>query len=472
MTDSAAGSRAMWGGRFQQAPDTLFRALNDSLPIDWMLVDCDIQGSIAWAAALEHAGVLSPIERSRLTDALNEIRREAAAIKSPPIDSGAEDVHSWVEARLIERVGDLGKKLHTGRSRNDQVATDLRLWLRGEITRRLADLASLRRAIIDAAERYADAPMPGYTHLQLAQPVLAGHWLLAHEEMLARDATRFADAAARADECPLGCGALAGTAYRIDREALARSLGFSRASRNSLDAVSDRDFVLETMAACEHVALHLSRLAEELIIFSSTEFGFVRMDDGVTSGSSLMPQKKNPDAMELIRGRCGRVIGARVAFLTTLKGLPLAYNKDLQEDKRALCEALDEVSICARISTRAIEGMQLDRARCEQAAGRGYTNATDLADYLVDRGVPFRDAHHAVGRIVSEAIGMGLTLEDMPLDALRRHCKQIDPDVFERLSTRAVIARRDVIGGTAEPRVRHALAAARARLSAEGDAHG
>lgn len=469
---SSTSSGAMWGGRFDKAPDALFRAFNDSLPVDWRLVDCDIEGSIAWAVALEGAGVLSGAERSRLIEALEAVRKEAAGILAPPVESGAEDVHSWVEMNLIQRVGDLGKKLHTGRSRNDQVATDLRLWVRRGIGQRLAELASLRRALIDAAERYADAPMPGYTHLQLAQPVLAGHWLLAHEEMLARDATRFADAARRADECPLGSGALAGTAYRIDREALARSLGFSRATRNSLDAVSDRDFVLETLAACEHVALHLSRLAEELIIFSSTEFGIVRMDDGVTSGSSLMPQKKNPDAMELIRGKCGRVVAARVALLTTLKGLPLAYNKDLQEDKRALFEAMDETSLCVRMAMRAIDGMELDRARCEQAANAGYTCATDLADYLVERGVPFRDAHHVVGRIVTEAIGMGLPLGKVPLDVLRRHSRAIGPDVFERLNVRAVIARRDVPGGTAELRVRSALVAARQRLETEGGVHG
>ena len=370
-------------------------------------------------------------------------------------------------------LGPLGKKLHTGRSRNDQVATDLRLWTRDAIDARTRDLRELQRALVRLAEREispsGDAgrptPFPGFTHLQPAQPVLLAHWALAHLEALDRDATRLADARARLNRCPLGSAALAGTGYPIDRDTLAADLGFDAPTPNSLDAVADRDFALETLAACAICATHLSRLGEELIIYSTREFGLVEMDDAVTSGSSIMPQKKNPDACELLRGKTGRIIGDLTGLLVTCKGLPLAYNKDLQEDKEPLFDAFDQLGVCLRIATRVIDGCSFDRDRCRAAALAGFANATELADYLVGQGVPFRDAHEQVGALVRVALARGVTLEDLTLDDLRAHAPATRGDVFDRLTLDATLAKRDVPGGTAPVRVRAALARAKADLN-------
>jgi argininosuccinate lyase len=454
---------SMWGGRFSGGPDALFRAVNDSLPFDWRLVREDIAGSVAWARALGGAGVLTDDEVSRLTAALRELDEEAAGLGSPPVDSGAEDVHTWVEVRLVEKLGDLGKKLHTGRSRNDQVATDLRLWARANIDARLEEIAAVQGALAALAEREIDTPWPGYTHMQRAQPVLLAHWCLAYAEMLDRDAERFADARRRVNICPLGSAALAGTTYPVDREKLAADLGFDGITGNSLDAVSDRDFVAETLAAASLCAVHLSRIAEELILYATDEFALVSFSDSVTSGSSLMPQKKNPDALELIRGKCGRIVGAQAGLLTTLKGLPLAYNKDLQEDKEPLFEAMDALSLCLRVLVVVLDGLQVDRARAEAAARGGYSNATELADYLVGKGVPFRDAHERAGRLVREAIERRCALEELPLDVMKRVEPQIGEDVYGCLSLQALLERRDVPGGTAPGRVREALRRRRTR---------
>ena len=462
--------RAMWGGRFTADPDALFRAFNDSLPIDWRLVHQDIKGSTAWARALGGAGVLTTDEVGRLLSALSDLDAEVHGSPEPPVDSGAEDVHSWVEQRLIEMLGDLGKKLHTGRSRNDQVAADLRLWTRGAIDERMGEIRGVQRELVRLGQRERSTPMPGYTHLQRAQPILLAHWCLAYVEMLDRDAARLADARTRVNVCPLGSAALAGTTYPIDREKIAAELGFDGITANSLDAVSDRDFVVETLAACALAAVHLSRIAEEMILYATAEFGFFTFDDGVSSGSSIMPQKKNPDALELIRGECGRIVGDQTALLVTLKGLPLAYNKDLQEDKQPLFDANDRLSICLRMLARVLSGMEVNREACERAAVGGFANATELADHLVGRGVPFRDAHTQVGLIVRAAIERGVTLEQLPLEAIREHAPAAGEDVHACLTLASTLARRDVPGGTAPARVSVALESAAKKLDALDDA--
>ncbi len=454
----------MWGGRFASGPDELFRAINDSLPFDWTLVEQDITGSIAWARGLVGAGVLSAAESERLIAALSTVREEARALPGPPTDSGAEDVHTWVEQRLIALVGDLGKKLHTGRSRNDQVATDLRLWTRDAIDARLADIREAQAALVALGERAGSVFLPGYTHLQRAQPIVLGHWCLAYVEMLERDRQRLADARTRANLCPLGSAALAGTAYPIDRGAIASELGFDAPTANSLDSVSDRDFVIETLAAASLCAAHLSRLAEELIIYTTGEFGFVTFGDEVTSGSSIMPQKKNPDALELIRGKTGRIIGHHTAMLIAIKGLPLAYNKDLQEDKEPIFDAMRQLSLCLRLAAKTVESSDWHADRCRAAAAGSFSNATELADYLVGRGVAFRDAHHQVGQLVRVAIERECALEDLSLDQIRGVAPAAEDGVFERLTLESAVARRDVPGGTSPKRVNAQLASWRAKL--------
>ncbi|MFI4917732.1 MAG: argininosuccinate lyase [Phycisphaerales bacterium JB060] len=454
----------MWGGRFDEPPDELFKRFNDSLPIDWHMVQHDIAASIAWAQEIRDVGVLTANECERITAGLREIADHAATLPGPPVESGLEDVHTWVEHELVQRLGDLGKKLHTGRSRNDLVSTDFRLWTRDCIDARQRELAELRRALIDLAEKHAADPMPAYTHLQPAQPVAIGHWALAYEAMLARDSARLADALDRVNECPLGCGALAGTAYDIDRHRLARNLGFARPSTNSLDAASDRDFALEALAVFAACAIHLSRLAEDMIIYNSGEFALVKLSDKVTTGSSLMPQKKNPDALELIRGKAGRIAGAHNQLLMLLKAQPLAYNKDNQEDKVALFDAAAELSMCLRVATLVIDTTSFNLDRCRARAAAGYANATELADYLVAKGVPFREAHDVTGKAVRAAIQAGLPLEELPLQTLRSVHEQIDQDVFGVLTIEATLNKRSAFGGTAPARVAQAAAAARARL--------
>lgn len=456
---------AMWGGRFATGPDQLFRAVNDSLPFDWRLVHEDLTGSIAWANALSRAGAITADEANRLTHALDNLRQTTDPLAPPPQDTEAEDVHSWVEQQLVSTLGDLGKKLHTGRSRNDQVATDLRLWTRNAIDTRLTEIQSTQRALVTLAERDADTPFPGYTHLQRAQPVTFGHWCLAYTEMLQRDADRLTDTRKRLNRCPLGAAALAGTAYPIDRRALAQDLAFDAPTANSLDAVADRDFVLDTLHAAATCALHLSRLAEEAILYTTDEFGFFKLEDAVTSGSSIMPQKKNPDAFELIRGKAGRILAAPVALGVTLKGLPLAYNKDLQEDKEPLFDAMDQLGLCLRITTRALEGLDLDRDRCRASAAGGYANATELADAMAEAGIPFREAHERVGRAVRLAIEKQLPLEDLPLSDIRELWPEADESIYQRLKLESTLDKRTVEGGTAPARVREQVLAWQNRLN-------
>lgn len=448
---------ALWGGRFSQEADQRFKQFNDSLRFDFRLAQQDIFGSVAWSKALVTVGVLSQDEQAQLEQALNELSEEVTANPQSILQSDAEDIHSWVESKLIAKVGDLGKKLHTGRSRNDQVATDLKLWCKEEVIHLRQAIVELQKALVITAEQNQNAVMPGYTHLQRAQPVTFAHWCLAYNEMLARDESRLADALKRLDVSPLGCGALAGTAYDIDREQLAGWLGFSSATNNSLDSVSDRDHVLELLSSAAIGMVHLSRFAEDLIFFNSGEAGFIELSDKVTSGSSLMPQKKNPDALELIRGKCGRVQGALTGMMMTLKGLPLAYNKDMQEDKEGLFDAIDTWSDCLHMATLVLDGLQIRRPRCEEAAKQGYANATELADYLVAKGVSFREAHHIVGEVVVCAIEQGKAIEELPLSELQMFNSKIMIDVYDILSLQSCLDKRLAKGGVSQKQVAYAI---------------
>lgn len=456
---------ALWGGRFSQEADQRFKQFNDSLRFDFRLAQQDIFGSVAWSKALVTVGVLSQDEQAQLEQALNELSEEVTANPQSILQSDAEDIHSWVESKLIAKVGDLGKKLHTGRSRNDQVATDLKLWCKEEVIHLRQAIVELQKALVITAEQNQNAVMPGYTHLQRAQPVTFAHWCLAYNEMLARDESRLADALKRLDVSPLGCGALAGTAYDIDREQLAEWLGFASATNNSLDSVSDRDHVLELLSSAAIGMVHLSRFAEDLIFFNSGEAGFIELSDKVTSGSSLMPQKKNPDALELIRGKCGRVQGALTGMMMTLKGLPLAYNKDMQEDKEGLFDAIDTWSDCVHMATLVLDGLQIRRPRCEEAAKQGYANATELADYLVAKGVPFREAHHIVGEVVVCAIEQGKAIEELPLSELQMFNSKIMIDVYDILSLQSCLDKRLAKGGVSQKQVAYAIVKAKEVLN-------
>ncbi len=456
---------ALWGGRFSQEADQRFKQFNDSLRFDFRLAQQDIFGSVAWSKALVTVGVLSQDEQAQLEQALNELSEEVTANPQSILQSDAEDIHSWVESKLIAKVGDLGKKLHTGRSRNDQVATDLKLWCKEEVIHLRQAIVELQKALVITAEQNQNAVMPGYTHLQRAQPVTFAHWCLAYNEMLARDESRLADALKRLDVSPLGCGALAGTAYDIDREQLAEWLGFASATNNSLDSVSDRDHVLELLSSAAIGMVHLSRFAEDLIFFNSGEAGFIELSDKVTSGSSLMPQKKNPDALELIRGKCGRVQGALTGMMMTLKGLPLAYNKDMQEDKEGLFDAIDTWSDCLHMATLVLDGLQIRRPRCEEAAKQGYANATELADYLVAKGVPFREAHHIVGEVVVCAIEQGKAIEELPLSELQMFNSKIMIDVYDILSLQSCLDKRLAKGGVSQKQVASAIVKAKEVLN-------
>ncbi|PHM39520.1 argininosuccinate lyase [Xenorhabdus mauleonii] len=455
---------ALWGGRFSQAADQRFKQFNDSLRFDYRLAEQDIIGSIAWSKALVTVEVLTSEDQQKLELALNELLDEVSANPEAILQSDAEDIHSWVEGQLIAKVGDLGKRLHTGRSRNDQVATDLKLWCKEQITYIQQGIVELQQALVLTAENNQHAVMPGYTHLQRAQPITFAHWCLAYAEMLARDGSRLQDTLKRLDTSPLGCGALAGTAYDIDREQLASWLGFASATNNSLDSVSDRDHVLELLSGASISMIHLSRFAEDLIFFNSGEAGFVELSDRVTSGSSLMPQKKNPDALELIRGKCGRVQGALTGMMMTLKGLPLAYNKDMQEDKEGLFDALDTWLDCLHMAALVLDGIQVKSARCEEAAKQGYANATELADYLVARGVPFREAHHIVGEVVVTAIEKGKALEELSLFELQKFSDVISVDVYDILSLKSCLDKRQAKGGVAGEQVKQAIAQAKQRI--------
>lgn len=457
-------AKNLWGGRFTAGPDETFAAFNRSFGFDVRLFEADVRASIAHANGLNGAGVLDAEETAAVTGALRTML-QLAADDPEYLNLASEDVHSFIETRLVELVGDLGKKLHTGRSRNDQVATAFRLWLRGEIDRLRRDTRAAQTALVAAAERHAGAVLPGYTHLQRAQPVMWAHWCLAYFEMFERDIARIADLETRVNVMPLGSAALAGTSFGIDREAVAAELGFDRVSRNSLDAVSDRDFAVEFVGACSLVMVHLSRLAEDLIIYATMEFGFITLSDAVSTGSSLMPQKKNPDALELIRGKAGRVFGHHAALLVMMKGLPLAYNKDMQEDKEAVFDTLDTTRLCLQVMGIVLDNLTVDERRTRDAATKGYLNATELADYLVKKGVPFRTAHDTTGRIVLAAIDHECELHEMPLEELQKHSNRIDADVFRALVLEQTLDSKAQTGGTSAERVSEALRVAWEKLN-------
>ncbi|MHB1229190.1 MAG: argininosuccinate lyase [Halothiobacillus sp.] len=453
----------LWGGRFDEPTDAFVEAFTASVGFDQRLFREDIAGSTAHAKMLAHVGVLTNEECDKILHGLNTIlldieRGDFAWVVA------YEDVHMNIEARLIDRIGDVGKKLHTGRSRNDQVATDVRLYLRGAIDRMIQELNRLRGALVDLAEHEADTVMPGFTHLQVAQPISFGHHLLAWYEMLTRDAERLADVRRRVNILPLGSAALAGTSYPLDRDYVAQLLGFEGVSRNSLDAVSDRDFAIEFLSATALIMMHLSRMSEELILWTSAQFGFIDLPDRFCTGSSIMPQKKNPDVPELVRGKTGRVYGDLFALLTLMKGQPLAYNKDNQEDKEPLFDAIDTVMGSLRAFGDMIPALQPNRERMRAAAKQGFSTATDLADYLVRQGVPFRDAHEIVGKAVRHAQTAGCDLSELPLAELQDFSPKISEDIFAVLTLEGSMAARNITGGTAPAQVHAQVIAARKTL--------
>ncbi len=447
----------LWGGRFAGKTDPRFAEFNRSLHVDFRFVLEDIGGSEAWANALARAGVLTKKEAMTIVTALHDIAAEIDQDPTAFAESDAEDVHAYVESCLAAKVGDLARKLHTGRSRNDQVATDLKLWMRTTVIEISLELEQLITALVELAEPNTALPMPGYTHLQRAQPITVGHHLLAYAAMFDRDRNRIYDCSARMDTCPLGSGALAGTAYDVDRDALSKELGFAHPTRNSIDAVSDRDHVCELLFVCSMIGVHLSRLAEDWIFFSSTEAGFLELSDAIATGSSLMPQKKNPDSLELLRGKSARTIGHLVGLITLMKGLPLAYDKDMQEDKEALFDAVDTTMDSLAVATIVVRNVRFRADRCREEASKGYLNATDLADLLVAKGTSFRDAHEKTGAAVRAAIEAGCELEDLPSARVKQLLPELSAlspaELKSALSVEACLARRKSIGGTAPTQV-------------------
>jgi argininosuccinate lyase len=447
-------SNTMWGGRFADSPDAALEAINASIDFDRRFYAQDISGSQAHVAMLGDTGVLSKDDARAISDGLGKVLAEIEA-GSFTFSRALEDIHLNIESRLAELIGPVAGRLHTARSRNDQVATDFRLYVRDACDALDTQFAALQLALAEKALAHCTTVMPGFTHLQSAQPVTFGHHLLAYVEMISRDRGRFADARARLNESPLGAAALAGTGFPIDRHATAKALGFAAPMNNSLDAVSARDFVLEVLAASAIASTHLSRLAEEIVIWTTPQFGFVKLSDKFTTGSSIMPQKRNPDAAELVRGKTGRVIGALVGLLTVIKGLPLAYSKDMQEDKEGTFDALDTLSVCLAAMTGMVRDMEPNRKAMRKAAGAGYATATDLADWLVrELKLPFREAHHVTGRIVARAAEDGVALEKLDLADLQKIEPKITEEVFSVLGVEKSVRSRTSFGGTAPPNVR------------------
>ena len=456
-------SEKPWKGRFTEKTDRLVESFTASIDVDRQLYADDIDGSVAHCRMLARAGIITAEEAAQLVEGLGRIRREIEC-GNFRYDDSLEDIHMHIEARLVQEVGTVAQKLHTARSRNDQVVLDARLYLRREVREIAAHLAELRRVLTDLAEAHLDVILPGYTHLQRAQPVLLAHHWLAYCEMFTRDSDRLAEAYARINVLPLGAAALAGTTYPIDRVYTAELLGFAAVSANSLDTVGDRDFMLEFLAAASICMMHLSRLSEELVLWSSAEFGFIGLPDAFATGSSIMPQKKNPDVPELVRGKTGRVYGALMALLTTMKGLPLAYNRDMQEDKGPLFDAVTTLKGCLGIYIRMLPKLAINAEAMGQAAATGFLNATDLADYLVTRGLPFRKAHGCAGQAVGYAVSVKKELHELSLAELQRFSPLIKADIFEALATRQMVDRRRSLGGTATENVKAALVVARQQL--------
>jgi len=453
----------LWDGRFSEKTAKVVEAFTASIDVDSRLYPYDIEGSVAHCRMLARTGIIAQNEADVLIRGLNEIR-DLLDRGEFEFDQRLEDIHMHIETRLFQLVGNAAKKLHTARSRNDQVALDVRMYLREETRGMIHDLAALRKVFVDLAESGLGVAMPGYTHLQRAQPVLLGHHWMAYYEMFSRDGQRFQDALKRIDVMPLGSAALAGTTYPIDRHYVAELLGFARVSANSIDSVSDRDFIIEFLAASSLCMMHLSRLSEELILWSSSEFSFIELPDAFTTGSSIMPQKKNPDVPELVRGKTGRVFGDLVALLTLMKSLPLAYNRDMQEDKATLFSTVDTLKACIEVTAQMLPRIRVNADVMRRAAGRGFLEATDLADYLVTRGMAFREAHSCVGKAVAFALSRKKELSELSLNDLKGFSELIVEDVFEFLKVERMIDRRKSAGGTAAQNVRKAIAQAREDL--------
>jgi argininosuccinate lyase len=461
---SKTDSNAMWGGRFAQGPSSIMREINASIPFDKALWRQDIRASKAHVAMLGAQGIVSLADAAAIAAGLDQVAAEYE-VNGVPENWDLEDIHMTTESRLAELIGPAAGRLHTGRSRNDQVATDFRLWVRDAVDEALAGLNALQKALVTRAGENVNTILPGFTHLQTAQPVVLGHHLLAYYEMAGRDVSRFADARARMNQSPLGAAALAGTGFPIDRFATAKALDFDRPTDNSLDSVSDRDFALDYLMAAAQTALHLSRLAEEFIIWASQPFGFVTLPDSLSTGSSIMPQKKNPDAAELVRGHAGRIIGSLTSLMITMKGLPLAYSKDMQDDKPPVFEAASLLTLCLAAMTGMVEGATFREGRMRAAAELGYATATDLADWLVRQAnIPFREAHHITGAAVKLAESKGVALDQLSLDELQAIDPRIDERVFPALSVEASVASRASHGGTAPSEVVKRVAQARAAL--------
>jgi argininosuccinate lyase len=459
------GGQKMWGGRFERGPDASFYEFERSWQFDRRMLPQELALDRAWARAITAAGILEPEECRKIVTALDEIESRAQTDQAWLDNSNAEDVHHFAETALIEKLGPLGAKLHTGRSRNEMVATEFRMYVRAAACEMRQAIALLGRAFVEQAEKNIRVPMAGTTHMQHAQPLLLSHWLLAHGEAYQRDAERFASAADHSDSCPMGSGALAGTAFPIDRKALAQDLGFSRITPNSLDAVSDRDFALEYLFALSTLAMHLSRLSEDMILFASTQFGFLDLPDEYSTGSSLMPQKKNPDAWELIRGKTGRIYGALMALLTTTKGLPSSYQRDLQEDKEALFAAHNQALAMTQIAAATLAATRFREDRLCEAAQDPALVATEVADYLVACGIPFREAHEIVGKVLRAAEKEGKSIREMPLERLKEFSPMFGRDLPSLLTVESALARRALPGGTAPGAVRSAIEDFKARLS-------
>ena len=453
----------MWAGRFQKALDEKADDFNSSLRFDCRMYAQDIQGSIAHATMLAKQGILSQAEVDLIIDGLTGILEDIHTGKLA-FDTGAEDIHMFVEAELTKRIGDAGKRLHTARSRNDQVALDIRLYLRDEAEKIVALIQEVIKAVVDKAEESVDIIAPAYTHLQRAQPISFGHQLLAYAMMLLRDIDRIKDAVKRMNFSPLGSCALAGTTYDTDREFVAQKLGFFGATKNSIDGVSDRDFCLELMSAFAILMMHLSRFSEEIILWSSWEFKFIELDDSYTTGSSIMPQKKNPDMAELIRGKTGRVYGNLMALLTTLKGLPLAYNKDMQEDKEAIFDSLDTVVMCLEVLAPMVATMKINAENTYRSAQKGFINATDLADYLTKKGMPFRSAYKIVGQIVAECIAKNFVLDTYPISEYKKYSELFDEDLYGEISLETCVQKRNSVGGASPKSVREQIAWVKTQL--------
>jgi len=455
------GSNAMWGGRFADGPAAVMREINASIPFDKRMWRQDISGSKAHVAMLGKQGIVVAEDVATIDAGLDAVAADYAR-DGVPIDLDLEDIHMMTEARLADKIGPVAGRLHTARSRNDQVATDFRLWTRDAIDEVLTALGAFQQALLARAEEHADAVMPGFTHLQSAQPVTLGHHLMAYHEMIARDVSRFEDARVRMNRCPLGSAALAGTGFPIDRDATAAALGFDAPTRNSLDAVSDRDFALDYLSSATQCSLHLSRLAEEFVLWASQPFGFVALSDQWSTGSSIMPQKRNPDAAELVRGHAGRIMGCFTALMVTMKGLPLAYSKDMQDDKPPVFEAHDLIGLCLAAMTGMVESATFRTDRMRSLAMSGFSTATDLADWLVrEADLPFREAHHVTGRAVKRAEELGISLDSLSIEQLREIDARIDERVYDVLSVDASVASRTSFGGTAPDNVRTAIRAAR-----------